>query len=160
MEKIIINSPKYGQKEVFIDLENYEYIKNFNWILEKGSNTFYAYRKQKNKTIKMHREIMNLNFGDGLIVDHINHNGLDNRKINLRIATKKENAQNSLSQKNSSSKYLGVSFYKRDKIWTAQIKINDKKKHLGRFEKEIDAAIAYNNAAIINYKNFANLNII
>lgn len=164
METIIIKSPKYGEKIVKIDESEYNKLIKHKWYLEKSNNNFYAYTTIKinsvKKNFKMHRLIMGLNFGDGLIVDHINHNGLDNTKENLRLATKSQNGQNSKSQKNSSSKYLGVSYYKRDNLWTAQIKVENKKLHLGRFLSEQKAAECYNIAANKYYKEFANLNII
>jgi len=94
----------------------------------------------------MHREVIKV--GCGLVVDHINHNGLDNRKSNLRVATRWQNAQNRRkTSKRTASIYKGVSWNKRDKRWFAEIRVNDKCRDLGYFEDETAAAKAYDEAA-------------
>jgi hypothetical protein len=105
----------------------------------------------------MHRIVMKAK--DGEIVDHINNNRDDNRSCNLRIASFGLNAHNKTKSKNASSKYFGVSFYKREKKWNAEITCKGIKYRLGVFKDEIDAAKAYNKKAIELYKENANLNI-
>lgn len=162
MEKIIIESPKYGTFEVLVDEENFEELNQFKWGVHKHRNTFYARRESrvdgKRIGIKMHRQIMNLNTKDALIIDHKNHNGLDNRKENLRVCTVLQNNRNRTSAKNSSSKYLGVGWFKLTNKWRAEIRVNKKKFSLGFFADENEAAMAYNNAAITHFGEFANLN--
>jgi len=105
----------------------------------------------------MHRVIIDV--PDNLFVDHINHNGLDNRKANLRPATPADNARYARYPKiNTSSKYRGVWYNKQIKKWRAAILVNCKRKHLGYFKNEIDAAKAYDKAAKLYYKDFAILN--
>lgn len=94
------------------------------------------------------------------VVDHINRNSEDNRIENLREANLFTNAQNRKSNKNSASKYLGVSYSKRDKIWFAQICHERIRTHLGSFKSEILAALEYNKAAVKYHGEFANINII
>lgn len=94
------------------------------------------------------------------MVDHENRNQLDDRIENLRAATHSENSRNRTSHKNSSSKYLGVSWFKNYQKWKACIEVNDSGIFLGNFELESDAALAYNKAAVKYFKEFANLNII
>ena len=90
-------------------------------------------------------------------IDHINNISTDNRFCNLREASKAENEYNSKS-KGGSSKYKGVSLYKKTGKWTAQIHINGRKKHLGYFKDEIAAALEYNIAAKKYFGEFAKLN--
>ena len=105
----------------------------------------------------MHREIMNA--PEGLVVDHINRNGLDNRKVNLRLATAMQNVWNSKRNVNTdSSKYKGVSWDKNKHKWRASIGIDRKTKHLGYFEDEKMAAKAYDKAAKEHRGEFAVLN--
>jgi hypothetical protein len=105
----------------------------------------------------MHRDV--LNPPDHLFVDHINHNGLDNRIANLRTATPQQNSYNRIHfRKNPSSKYKGVSFKKKEKKWTAQIRYDGKSKFIGTFDSEIEAAKAYDKAAKLYHKEFAALN--
>jgi hypothetical protein len=151
-----------------IDDENLELINKYKWFTQKIDNRYYVatHIKINNKStmLYMHRLIMGLKPGDKIEVDHIDHNGLNNRKENLRKVGRKQNAMNSRKKKNCSSAYKGVCFYKRDNLWVAYIMIDYKLIHLGRFINEIDAAKAYDNAAIkyfganafINLKIYSN----
>ena len=94
----------------------------------------------------------------GLLVDHINRNGLDNRRANLRFATRAQNLANSKPFAPSSSKYKGVSWSKERGKWFDGIQIAGRTKALGRFDREADAARAYNDAARLEWGEFAWLN--
>jgi hypothetical protein len=132
------------------------------WYADKRSNTFYAIRcvgpRRKLTYIRMHREIIHP--PDHLVVDHINHNGLDNRKANIRPSTRAQNNRNRLiiKRKGASSKYKGVSWRKRKKKWLARICVNGEKKLVGYFKDEIQAAKAYDKAAKKYHGEFASLN--
>jgi len=91
-------------------------------------------------------------------IDHINGDGQDNRIGNLRIATQAQNARNKKSVVGSSSKYLGVS--RSGNKWSAQIKHSGNVIYLGRFDNEMDAALAYDCAAVSMHREFANPNLI
>ncbi len=104
----------------------------------------------------MHRQITNA--PDHLVVDHIDHNGLNNRNTNLRNATFTQNCQNQRRLSPKTSKYKGVHWNKKLKKWAAQITSNKKSHHLGYFHDEIKAAKAYDVAAIKYHKDFAVLN--
>jgi hypothetical protein len=93
-------------------------------------------------------------------IDHIDGNKLNNQRVNLRFCTRTQNACNGKSRKNSSSKYKGVNFDKQTGRWLARIQMNKKQKNLGRFDNEVDAAIAYNKMATELHGVFARLNII
>ena len=97
-----------------VDPEEYEALSRYKWWAQLGKHngTFYAVRNEKRGRVMvrvwMHRVIMGA--AEGLFVDHINHNGLDNRKANLRLATAAQNAWNSVRGKRGSSKYKGVAW--------------------------------------------------
>ena len=91
----------------------------------------------------------------GYVVDHINNNALDNRRENLRFATKAQNSQNTKKTKQiTSSKYIGVCYNKRDNKWQS----NSSGKNLGLFENEIDAAEMYDKYTFIKFGKFASTN--
>ena len=89
---------------------------------------------------KMHRDIMGLVPGDGLQVDHINMDKLDNRRENLRIVTHAQNGQNRPARRNSTSKYRGVSKHTQVDRWWARAYIGGKAHSLGTYEDELEAA--------------------
>jgi hypothetical protein len=104
----------------------------------------------------MHRLIMNT--PSHLVCDHINHHGLDNRKVNLRNCTISQNNANSRSACSTSSKYKGVSWDKRRKKWSAYIKKDSRQFNLGQFDSEIEATKAYDQASKKLHGQFAALN--
>jgi len=92
------------------------------------------------------------------MVDHVNGDGLDNRRSNLRIVRPGQNQYNSHTVRKGTSKYKGVTFHKRLKKWQASIRKQGKATHLGTFEHEVDAAVAYDKAALKLFKGFAHPN--
>lgn len=160
-----------------VDDDDYDYLMQFKWYLFKHKDgNYYARRNnysnitKKQNTILMHRDLMK-SVGN-LVVDHKDHDGLNNQKINLRCCSQKQNNYNTTSRKNSTSKYLGVSVKKvenkklnKEYLYWAMcfiINKNEKvKKYFPYTEKgESDAALMYNNLANKHYGEFANLNII
>jgi hypothetical protein len=121
-----------------VDAEDYDRLSRYTWFAEGTEKNYYAVRKQNGKSIKMHREIMNA--PEHLVVDHIDHNGLNNRKENLRVCTFAENCRNLRSCRHKSSKYKGVYWNKGCKKWAAQISCDNKTYHLGYFTKAYDKA--------------------
>jgi hypothetical protein len=93
-------------------------------------------------------------------VDHEDRNPLNDKIENLRECDQSQNIANSSSRKNSTSKYLGVHYYNRDRVWIASITKNGNHIVIGRYDIEQKAALAYNRAAVLYHKEFANLNII
>ena len=114
-------------------------------------------RRKMDKLLSIHRILTNA--PDGMEVDHINRDSLDNRKQNLRICTKSQNQMNSgKEQLGRSSHYKGVSLYKRHNKWMSRIKKRRKEYFLGYYENEIDAAKAYDTKAKELFGEFARLN--
>lgn len=143
-------------KFAVVDAEDYPRISKYTWFTEGTQKNCYAVRKQNGKSIKMHRQITNA--PDHLVVDHIDHNGLNNQKKNLRLATFTQNCQNQRRSAHGTSKYKGVHWNKRAKKWAAAIRCNNKTHHLGYFHNETDAAHAYDNAAKKYHREYASLN--
>ena len=94
----------------------------------------------------------------GQLVDHENGNGLDNRRTNLRIATTSQNNRNTALRSTNSSGYKGVSWNNENQRWKAQIQTDGTKTFLGYFDDLLDAAQAYNDAALEQHGEFARLN--
>lgn len=146
-------------KYALVDAEDYPKLARHKWSATRGKTTFYALRHVgRNKKIMMHRDVMNP--PDNLLVDHIDHNGLNNTKNNLRLATYHQNNVNRIKTRTNkcSSKYKGVSLHKRDKLYHASICCNGKKYKLGSFKNETDAAKAYDKKARKLFCEFACLN--
>ncbi len=150
-------------KVALVDDEDYEYLDQFKWQASKGLHTYYARRNGrlyngKRITIRMHQEIMH--FPDNMLIDHIDHNGLNNQKHNLRVCTILQNQMNATGREDSNSIYKGVCWHKRIQKWRAQIHLNRRQKFLGYYKNEEDAAMAYNKKAKELFGEFAKLNII
>lgn len=108
------------------------------------------HKDKKQRTFYVHhlvaRHFLNhINTNHKEVIDHINNNPLDNRVENLQITTARHNSSKDQKKLNRSSKYVGVSWHVRDKKWCARIVINKKLKHLGYFDNEHDAHLAYQN---------------
>lgn len=158
MKKIPLTKGQYA----LVDDEDFEALNRFKWCaLKKKGVTFYAIRivqkNNKKKAILMHRLILNIN-DPKIQVDHKDHNGLNNRRNNIRPSTAGQNSCNKSSRKGSSSKYKGVSWHKLSKSWKVQITKDGKGFVGGYFKKEESAALAYNNLAIKLHGEFAFLN--
>jgi len=139
-----------------VDAEDYPALAQYDWFVEGAAPHLYAVRKEKRKSIKMHRQI--LDAPAHLVVDHVDHDGLNNRRGNLRLATFSENCRNQKKSAKASSRYKGVFWHKRARKWAAHISAEGKAHHLGYFTDEVEAARAYDEAAKKLHKDFAALN--
>jgi hypothetical protein len=144
----------------FVDDEDFDELNKYNWCANESATTkglFYALRNGGNKThIFMHRQIMKLHKGE--IVDHINHNGLDNRKCNLRICEHSQNLMNHKLYKSNTSGLHNVYWSEHNHKWRAYIQKNKKKIMLGDFNSKEEAGKSYDKKAKEIYGDFAVLN--
>ena len=139
-----------------VDDEDYNILRQFKWNTTFVNGNAYAMHSfiidDKQKGISMHRFIMNV--PDGLMVDHVDGNGLNNQKSNLRFCTKSQNAANSRTDKVGISKFKGVTKQKGRNSFTTVCN----GKYIGSFKTEIEAAEEYDKHAHEIFKEFARLN--
>jgi hypothetical protein len=147
-------------KVALVDDDDFERLNQFKWHASKEGNNFYAKRtpcvNKIKKVIIMHREIINALPGED--VDHKDGNSLNNLRENLRLCNQAENVRNSKIRKDNISGYRGVSLFTKRNKFQAIIHFKKKSFWLGYFSSPIDAAIAYNQAAIQHFGEFARLN--
>jgi hypothetical protein len=143
-----------------VDEEDYESLMKFLWqaVFKKGESTYYATRRNGKALQSMHRQIMGLKTGDKGMIDHVNRNGLDNRKSNLRITKNPLNSYNKKHMSNNKSGYRGVCWSKPHNQWVARVGFHGKSIFCGRFKDLISAAKSYDRKAIILWKENAILN--
>ena len=143
-----------GNKFALVDDQDFEILNQYKWRADKDGNTYYAVRGiwKDNKVFRlfMHREILDLKYKDGKITDHINRNGLDNRKSNLRIVSKAENCRNHGGHSDNTSGHTGVSWHKVIKKWQSQIRAGGEKICLGYYNN-INNAIEARKQGEIKY---------
>jgi len=142
-----------------VDDEDFEYLSKFSWYLLNSKGGIYARGFVNGKSVLLHRLLLKPDAS--MFVDHKDRNGLNNQKSNLRICTRSQNSANRRSRLTKpTSKYLGVAFETDRQKWTARIRKDKVGIRLGGFETEIEAAKAYNDAALKYHGEFANLNVL
>ena len=143
------------------DVNDYHEIKHFKWYAHRRGNTYYASATRTihgvRKMIHMHRMIMSP-IPEGKEIDHIDGNGLNNTRENLRFVTHQQNCMNTRIHKQKSSKYKGVYWCKGKKKYLVKIWVNKKGIHLGYFHDEKEAAKKYNQVVYELFGNLAYLN--
>jgi len=151
-------------KFALVDADDYEWLSYYKWIASKSVNgNWYAVSSEARENpsrahIPMHRLIMNA--PDDYLVDHRDRRTLDNRRVNLRLASPTQNQYNAMKpkRKDSTSNYRGVSKSKLSSRWTARISVGGRRIGLGTYSTEIEAAKAYDRAARIFHGQFATVN--
>lgn len=149
-----------------VDDEDFEELNKYSWRLTQGRNGANAYAIREDcsrgirSTIRMHRQIMGILFGDKIDVDHKDGNGLNNQKANLRKATHQQNCYNSKKRENTSSVYKGVTHTNSSKNnpWMVRGQLDGTSIYLGIYSTQEEAALVYNNFARKSYGEFAKLN--
>lgn len=143
-----------------VDDSDFQILSQYKW---KMGGDGYAVRNVyvsggKYKTILMHRYLLDPE--DGMVIDHIDGNPLNNKRSNLRVCTRKQNMSNMKKPITNASGYKGVHFHKNttDKVWMAQIRINNKNKFLGAFTSPVEAAKEYDLHAVAVFGIYAKLN--
>jgi hypothetical protein len=144
-----------------VDDEDYERVSHLSWYAQVTPSTAYAVHNKRIpnqgwKKLRLHRLIMGA--PDDAEVDHIDGNGLNNQRYNLRIVTRADNMKNKNIYKNNSSGYKGVTWDTSRNKWRAQVGFNGKSVTIGRFGNLEDAAQAYDDKATQLFGEFANLN--
>ncbi len=149
-------------KVAIVDDEDYGRLSMHKWHVQyiPANGTYYAMRGvrdgERHKSLGMHREI--LDAPEGTCVDHINHDPLDNRRANLRFCTHAGNMRNRVKHCQSSSRFKGVWLNKPRAKWRAGLKVNGQSVMVGTYGDEIEAAQAYDEAALHYFGEFASLN--
>ena len=149
-----------------VDDEDYEQLIKLKWSVKidyrKHGTVCYARHTKvqmgKRVSIYMHRLIMEIT-DSKIFTDHKNGDGLDNRKINLRKCTNRQNLYNTNAITGSKSQYKGISWSKEKRKWMSKMMINGKNKSIGSFDNELDAAICYDKIAIKIHGEFIKLNV-
>lgn len=149
-----------GKYKAIVSVEDAEYVMQFNWQILLTGNVSYACRTSKKKCFYLHREIMKQMLGhdipEGMEVDHIDGDGLNCARPNLRLATKAQNGINRGKNKNNTSGYKGVIWYEPTHKWIAQIMVNGKHICIGYFKTKELAHEAYCKAAKKYFGEYAN----
>lgn len=135
---------------------DYERVRKWKWCLCTSKGCTYVMSSRNRNKKSMHRFVMRAR--KGMIIDHINHNTLDNRRDNLRSCSISQSNMNRRGSIGSSSKFKGVHWYKCRQEWKSSIYVRGRHYFLGAFQNEDDAAIVYNVAAQLFHGEFAYIN--
>ena len=155
MKQIDISTKTYPNKFALVDDEDYERVNRYKWHYSKRG---YAIGYVRGKHVKMHRFILRLR--SKKLVDHINHNKVDNRRKNIRVCTTRDNLRNAKPYGNKEYKGTHKYMIKNGYKYRSYIYVDYKQIGLGVYDTEEEAAKAYNKAAARLFGNFALLNVI
>lgn len=154
----VVEIPVGGRYSAFVDAADAPKVLPYSWRVTPGDNQmFYARTRTDGKDVSMHRLILDLT-DPNVVTDHRDHCGVNNTRANIRPATHQQNVANTRKRSGHTSKYKGVSWKTAYGQWVSTIELGGKKKHLGYFDDEADAARAYNAAAVERFGEFACLN--
>jgi hypothetical protein len=151
LEQIIIKSKKHGNQIALVDDGDFYKVKPFKWRINwfPKANTFYAFT---NTQISMHRFISHC--PKGMVVDHINHNGLDNRKSNLRVVTYSENLRNNKCHKDNKLQERLITHAYHGKSFLVQYRKPNDRKAYYKYFKQLQDAILFRDTILEKYYRF------
>lgn len=158
MKTITLKSDTLGTHCLLYDDSDHDLVSKYKWYLVKERNTLYARTNSKDFGKRSGFKIHQLIMGFPPVTDHIDRNGLNNCRSNLRPATVQQNNRNSRRQRNNTTGYKGVDYNKNHKAFRARVNVNRKSVYCRYFKTAEEAARAYNEAAIKHYGEFAALN--
>ena len=155
-------------KVALVDDRDFDSLNRFKWYAWKlPPDRWYAARNcprigGKQQHVSMHRFLLGARKGEA--VDHVNGDGLDNRRVNLRLASQAQNLANARKKRTwnghpTSSRFKGVMWHRAAGKWKAEIRVGGRSRYLGLFADEVEAAEAYNRAALQIFGEYARLNI-
>lgn len=150
---------RQGNLTALVDDEDFELVNAYKWRSDKKLYAVTGHRDWAVPFSKMEYLILGWPIL-GYVIDHVNGNGLDNRRSNLRLCTQSQNLFNRVMPSHNTSGFKGVHWDHTRQTWMARAYVNGKQKNLGRFDCKITAAIVYNQAALANYGEFAKPNLI
>jgi hypothetical protein len=156
MKKIQLTKGKHA----LVDNDDYAWLSRHKWHTKIAPLTHYARSRVNGKMVLMHRHILGVTEAS-IIIDHINGDGFDNRRSNLRIATRSQNAQNSRKRRGSLSTTRGVFVHKdtrRERRYGVRLVVNRRVIFGGYYKTEAEAGSAYNKLALKHYGRGARLN--
>ena len=150
-----IEIPLTQGQVAIVDAASYDMVRDRSWwaMFNRDTNSWYAFGWIGGRNTGMSRDI--LGNPPGLEVDHVNHDTLDNRLSNLRVATGSCNTANRRARSSATSRFKGVSWKAPNRQWVAQIAVRKRKLHIGLFRDEEAAARAYDAAARQHFGEFA-----
>lgn len=160
MKHITVYSKANGTHAILIDDEDFDLISKHKWFIYrcifkgKKARTFYAVAHIKGSTVRMHRLLMGVS-NPKILVDHKDHNGLNNQRGNLRIASAQQNQFNMRPFKSNKSGFKGVSYHKGDKMYMVFLRVNNKNTYFGSYKTPTDAAKRWNELARQHHGDFA-----
>lgn len=146
----LTNSPLF----TLVDDSDFDFLSQYAWRID--SNGYAVTGNPKTNGLFFIHELL-LETPVGCVIDHKDRQPLNNQRENLRFATRAQNVANSKIRSDNKSKFKGVSFYKRNGKWRAQITANGKKLFLGYYDTAEQSSIAYKQAAKFHFGEFANV---
>lgn len=161
MREIALGGPRAKRHGIaLVDDADFALVNQYQWCVSvaHSGNVTYAIRALKRDGAKTTQLMHRLIAGPGL-VDHIDRNGLNNQRANLRPATYAQNAGNRTGVSGTSSKFKGVCWIKQSQKWRASICVSGRTLYLGEYATEQEAALAYDSAAPVHFGEFARLNL-